>query len=91
MGHTGLLAETGKMVTRELLLSNLLATIVKFIQIYLIRKKLKDQKFLVTESLTSGHYNLLKEANEKNSVKDAWTCDDCILFKQNKRILFYKS
>ena len=72
------------------------AIIVKFTRytvrnkIYSNKKKLKGIKFLMTESLISRRYNLLKEAQEKYGVKNVRTSDCRILFKQNKRILFYK-
>ena len=73
------------------------AIIVKFTcyatrnKIYSNKKKLKGKKFLITESLTSRRYHLLKEAQEKYGVKNVWTSDGRILFKQNNRILIYKS
>ena len=73
------------------------AIIVKFTRyairnkIYSNKKKLKGKKFLITESLTSRRYNFLKEAQEKYGVKNVWTSDGRILFKQNNRILIYKS
>ena len=59
-------------------------------KIYSNKKKLKGIKFLMTEGLTSRRYNLLKEAQEKYGVKNVRTSDCRILFKQNKKILFYK-
>ena len=73
------------------------AIIVKFTRyairnkIYSNKKKLKGKNFLITESLTSRRYNFLKEAQEKYGVKNVWTSDGRILFKQNNRILIYKS
>ena len=73
------------------------AIIVKFTRyatrnkIYSNKKKLKGKNFLMTESLTSRRYHLLKEAQEKYGVKNVWTSDGRILFKQNNRILIYKS
>ena len=63
-GHTGLVTETGKMVSHELLLSNLPAMPpeIKFIH---IRKIKSGKKILITESLMSRRYHLLKEAQEK--------------------------
>ena len=60
-------------------------------KIYSNKKKLEGKKFLATERLTSRRYNLLKEAQEKYGVKNVWTSDGRILFKQNNRILIYKS
>ena len=73
------------------------AIIVKFThyavrnKIYSSKKKLKEKKFLTTKSVTSPRYNLLMEAQEKCRVKNVWTSDGRILFKQNNRILIYKS
>ena len=73
------------------------AIIVKFTRyatrnkIYSNQKKLKEKKFLITENITSRSYHLLKEAQEKYGVKNVWTSDGFILFKQNNRILIYKS
>ena len=73
------------------------AIIVKFTRyaiqnkIYSNKKKLKGKNVLITESLTSRRYNFLKEAQEKYGVKNVWTSDGRILFKQNNRILIYKS
>ena len=73
------------------------AIIVKFTRyatrnkIYSNKKKLKGKNFLITESLTSRRYHLLKEAQEKYGVKNVWTSDGRISFKQNNRILIYKT
>ena len=70
------------------------AIIVKFTtqnNIYSNKKKLKGKNFLITESLMSRRYHLLKEALEKYSVKNIWTSDDRVLFKQNNIIFIYKS
>ena len=73
------------------------AIIVKFTHyavrnnIYSSKKKLKEKKFLTTKSVTSPRYHLLMEAQEKCRVKNVWTSDGRILFKQNNRILIYKS
>ena len=61
------------------------AIIVKFTccairnKIYSNQKKLKGKIFLITESLTSRRYNLLKEAQDKYGVKNLWTSDGRIL------------
>ena len=60
-------------------------------EIYSDKKKLKVKHFLITNSLTSWRYNLLKEAQEKYGAKNVWASDGRILFKQNNRILIYKS
>ena len=60
-------------------------------KIYSNKKKLKGKKILITGSLTSRRYNLLKEAQEKYAVKNVWTSDGRILFRQNNEILIYKS
>ena len=39
----------------------------------------------------SRRYNLLKEAQEKYDLRNVWTSDGRILFKQNNKILIYKS
>ena len=60
-------------------------------KIYSNKKKLKETKFLISESLTSQrYYHLLKESQEKYGVKNIWTSDGRILFKQKNRILIYK-
>ena len=50
-------------------------------KIYSNKEKCKGKHLLMTESLTSRRYNLLKEAQEKYGVKNAWTSDGRILFK----------
>ena len=58
---------------------------------FILIRKIKSEKFLKTESLTSGRYSLLKEAEEKYGVKNVWTSDVCTWFTENNRILIYKS
>ena len=73
------------------------AIVVKFTlyttrnKIYSNKKKLKGKNFLITESLMFRRYHLLKEAQGKYGVNNIWTSDGRILFKQNNRILIYKS
>ena len=56
-------------------------------KIYSNKRKSKWKNFLITESLTSRCYKLLKLAHEKY----VWTSDGRILFKQKDGILIYKS
>ena len=83
--RTGLVAETGKMVNHKLLLSNLPTMPSKIRKNYSNKKKLKRKKFLVTESLTSWRYNLLKEVQEKYNVKNVWPSDGHILFEKKQQ------
>ena len=88
-GHTGLVTEPGKMVSHNY-----------YCQIYVLchpkydlfqKEKTTREKILITESLTSRSYHLLKGAQEKYGEKNVWTSHGRILFKQNSRILIYKS
>ena len=55
-----------------------------------IKKKLKGKSFLITESLTTC-VDLLKEAEGKYGVRNVWTTDDRILYKEKNRVILYKN
>ena len=89
-GHTGLVAETGKNCKTRAIIVKFTRYVVRN-KIYSNNNKLKGKKFLISEDLTSRRYNLLKEAQEKYGVKNIPTSDGRTLFRQNNRILIYKS
>ena len=68
------------------------AIIVKF-TCYATRNKIcsNTKKLKGKKKLTSRRHHLLKEAQEKYGVKNIWTSDGRILFKQSNRILIHKS
>ena len=84
-GRTELVAEIGKMVNHKLLLSNLPTMLSEIRKNYSNKKKLKRKKFLLTESLMSRRYNLLKEVQEKYNVKNVWPSDGHILFEKKQQ------
>ena len=54
--------------------------------VYKNKKKLKGKSFLITESLTAARVGLLKEAQGKYGVRNVWTTDGRILYKENNRV-----
>ena len=84
-GRTELVAEIRKMVNHKLLLSNLPTMLSEIRKNYSNKKKLKRKKFLLTESLMSRRYNLLKEVQEKYNVKNVWPSDGHILFEKKQQ------
>ena len=58
--------------------------------VYKNKKKLKGKSFLITESLTAKRAGLLKEAQGKYGVRNVWTTDGRILYKENNRVFLYK-
>ena len=50
--------------------------------VYDAKKKLKGKGTVVTESLTTSRYALLKKCNEKYGRENCWTYDGRIFFKQ---------
>ena len=58
--------------------------------VYKNNKKLKGKSFLITDILTAKRVPLLKEAQGKYGVRNVWTTDSRILYKENNRIFLYK-
>ena len=54
------------------------------------KKKLKGKKLLITESLTVYRMKLLDEARRKYAVRNVWTYDGRVMYKENKKISVYK-
>ena len=72
--------------------------IVKFVRynyqrkVFSNKKKLKDSGISITESLTALWMEELSKARNEHGLKNVWTIDDKILFKENgsnKAKLFY--
>ena len=60
-------------------------------KVYTYKRNLKGKRLLITESLTAYRMKLLIEAQEKFGVKNVWTSDGRILYKNNNRVLLYKN
>ena len=58
--------------------------------VYKNKKNLKGKSFLILEILIAGRVPLLKEAQGKYGVRNVWTTDSCILYKENNRVFLYK-
>ena len=58
--------------------------------VYKNKKKLKGKSFLIMESLTAKRVGLLKEAQGKYGVRNVWTTDGRILYKENRVFLYKK-
>ena len=58
--------------------------------VYKNNKNLKNKSFLITEILTTKRVPLLKEAQDKYGVRNVWTTDSRIFYKENNRIFLYK-
>ena len=58
--------------------------------VYKNNKNLKGKSFFITEILTAKRVSLLKEAQGKYEVRNVWTTDSRILYKENNRIFLYK-
>ena len=54
------------------------------------KKKLKDKKLLITEYLTVYIMKLLDEAIQKYGVRNVWTHDGRIMYKENNEISVHK-
>lgn len=54
------------------------------------KKKLKGKKLLITESLTVYRMKLLDEARQKYGVRNVWTYDGRVMYKENNEISVYK-
>ena len=54
------------------------------------KKKLKGKKLLITESLTVYRMKLLDEARQKYGVRNVWTYDGRVMYKENNKISVYK-
>ena len=54
-------------------------------------KNLKGKSFLITKILTAKRVPLLKEVQGKYEVRNVWTTDSRILYKENNRIFLYKN
>ena len=50
------------------------------------KKKLKGKKLLITESLTVYRMKLLDEARQKYGVRNVWTYDGRVMYKENNEI-----
>ena len=53
-------------------------------------KMLKGKSFLITKSLAATRVGLLKEAQGTYGVRNVWTTDGRILYKENSRVFLYK-
>ena len=58
--------------------------------VYKNKKNLKGKSFLITEILTAKRVPLLKEAQGKCGVRNVWTTDSRILYKENNKIFLYR-
>ena len=58
--------------------------------VYKNKKKLKSKSFLIRESLTAKRVGLLKEAPGKYRVRNGWTTDGRISYRENNRVFLYK-
>ena len=54
------------------------------------KKKLKGKKLLIIESLTVYRMKLLDEARQKYGVRNVWTYDGRIMYKENNEIFVCK-
>ena len=54
------------------------------------QKKLKGKKLLITKSLTVYRMKLLDEARQKYGVRNVWTYDGRVMYKENNEISVYK-
>ena len=54
------------------------------------QKKLKGKTLLITESLTVYRMKLLDEARQKYGVRNVWTYDGRVMYKENNKISVYK-
>ena len=54
------------------------------------KKKLKGKKLLITESLTVYRMKILNEARQKYGVRNVWTYDGRVMYKENNKISVYK-
>ena len=50
------------------------------------RKKLKGKKSLIPESLTVYRMKILDEARQKYDVRNVWTHDGRVMYKENNEI-----
>ena len=71
-------------------------TILKFAR-YAVRnklfsnkKKLKCKKLLITGSLTVYRMKLIEKARQKFGVRNVWTYDGRVIYKENNEISVYK-
>ena len=72
--------------------------IVKLVR-YAVRRKtfknkrtLKGKRLLITENLTSSRMYVLGEAQKKYGVRNAWTSDGRVMFKENNnKVFLYKA
>ena len=53
-------------------------------------KKLKGIKLMITKSLTVYRMKLLDKLRQKYGVRNAYTYDGCVMYKENKKISVYK-
>ena len=58
--------------------------------VYKNKKNLKGKSSLITEILTGKRVTLLKEVQGKFEVRNVWTTDSRVLYKENNRIFLYK-
>ena len=54
------------------------------------KKKLKGKKLLITKSLTVYRMKLLDEARQKYGVRNVWTYDGRVMYKESNEISVYK-
>ena len=60
-------------------------------KVFTYKRNLKGKRYLITESLTAYRMKLLTEAQEMFGVKNVWTSDGRILYKDNNKVALYKS
>ena len=58
--------------------------------VYENKKNLKGKNVLITEILTAKRVPLLNEAQGKYGIRNVWTTDSGILYKENNRVFLYK-
>ena len=59
-------------------------------KVYTYKKNLKGKRYLITESLTGKRMKLLIEAQQRYGVKNVWTSDGRILFKEGNKVSLFK-
>ena len=71
-------------------------TILKFARyavrnkVFSNKKKLKCKKLLITGSLTVYRMKLIEKARQKFGVRNVWTYDGRVIYKENNEISVYK-
>ena len=60
-------------------------------EIFMNKRKLKEKRLLITESLTSSRMQLLGYTQRKYGVRNFWTSDGRVMVEENDKIFLYKS